>query len=490
MPIEIVGSLRAGAIAALLEVFALAMGLLIAANLQSIVTLTARRRLYSHGTARLRDSTWNVGIVEGLTNPRRLLRDCRAMLAFVLAVIVILLEVLTVLQTQKGDSCDFYTPSTWNIVKSDQKCFSLNQDIILSSEYLAGAKLKTADVDLKFGIPKDTNVFENSVISGPAVEQLKKYEERYVVPEIDVFDSTVTVTATGTSRTQYKEATGRDDNQARCGNIYEPAEFVPRDLEILEIREGIMFSVASTGFVEVFGCRDVLTVRVCNYNKGRVVTPDVTVLVGKELDAKCKIYKVSREGRKTDVRHIASALFGIKEVGLNEIRRAVIVSLTAENSASTKNCKRYTAVPKECTQIGWVSLGAVLILGVLFVSTSLLRVGLKLSSRDAVDYNGNQERLAQSIFEHFDGYHRSTRDFITPGKHKTFTQRLQSMFLGAPLAHDDIHVSILKSSREPDAYHLTWTRDPIGVEPAVHVPSNSIIPTAESKEDEIEVSLV
>lgn len=284
MSINIVSSLDSGKIASLLEVFAIFLGLLIAANLQSIVGLAARRRLYSRGTARLCDSTWNVGVLQGVANPRRLLRDARAFLAFLLALAVICLEVLTVLQTKTSKACAFGESSTWKIRKSDQKCFAptpeieSHRNVFLSSKYMDSAKGKVREVDLGLGIPVHTNVFEDSIISGKAVRQIKEggFAERYTTPIVDIFENIADIAV--------YDGIPLGDLEVRTGpkNVYtddiceteeleaEKARWFPRGIEHLNFRKnGSTFITAATGFVEIRPCLENLLVRVCDYVGGR-----------------------------------------------------------------------------------------------------------------------------------------------------------------------------------------------------------------------------
>lgn len=195
MTFHIVSSLDSGHISSVLEVCTIVLGLFIASNLQSIVSLSARRQLYSRGTARLRDSTWNIGVIEGVTSPRRLLRDFRAMIAFIIALLIISLEVLVVFQTKSGDTCSFASPSTWVISKSAQKCYKPAPEVEGSvtssftySKYVSSAMEKMAQVDLSVGIPANTNVFEDSIVSGTAVRQLvsKGKETVFSAPVVSV----------------------------------------------------------------------------------------------------------------------------------------------------------------------------------------------------------------------------------------------------------------------------------------------------------------
>lgn len=106
-----------------------------------------------------------------------------------------------------------------------------------------------------------------------------------------------------------------------------------------------------------------LTVRSCDYRGGRTVFENVTALPTDAIDVKCDVRKFAREGRKTDEEAIGSALFGVEEVGSDEIRRAVMVSLIVQNSASTAKCDRFVALPVECARRGlaWTGWSAVVL---------------------------------------------------------------------------------------------------------------------------------
>lgn len=500
MPINLVSSLDSGNIAALLEVFAIFLGLLIASNLQAIVSLAARRRLYSHGTARLRDSTWNVGVVQGFTNPGRLLRDVRALLAFTLAICVISLEVLTVFETNSSNSCAFGESSTWKVEKSSQKCFSraaeADNDIVSSyttSKYVDGAREKAKDVDLKLGIPVETNVFEESIISGKAVAQLRdgKYTERYTAPESDSFKITGGVLAAqGIPFVPVQDRSGKDSfNEFSCAfevnkdrSRGEAQAWIPRNVEYRRDEQNLFPEATSTtGFVEIQPCLDELVVRECEYVAGRKNLTNELAALDEESEVECAVHVISREGRRTDAHSIGSVLYGEETIDTPTIRRAVLVSLIAQNSASIVPCERYLAAPKKCTQIGWVSMSAVFILISLFVITSLTWLGMKMASRGAANFNGSPQRLAKAMFDHFEG----------PGKkasHGPSKRKRREKLLGE-VDEDDIYMSVLKGRNDPDSYHLVWTRGPIE-KPAAYIPSSAISPHAEMYEDEVEVSLV
>jgi hypothetical protein len=466
MAVEIVGTLRAGAITVLLEVLALTTGLLIAANIQAIVALSARRRLYVHGTATLRDTTWNIGIVESIGNPRKMLRDCRSVFAFILAVAVLLLEALTVLQTQPGQSCKFYAPSTWTVQKGDHGCFKQNAGIVNADHFVSNAYQAVADVDVKYGIPTNTDVFEDSILVGPAVQQLQKYEERYVAGELDRFTVHPVVGTNGVSRSTYDDPSGRDSTTEKCGKENQEPGFSPLEAEYPKQENDQVAPVSITGFVIVTSCVNVMAVRVCRTDRRREFDSLAEDPVATNVT--CDVHELDREGRQTEPRQLA-ILVAIQQLNSSDsIRRALLATIVAENSASQEPCKRYTAVPKACTSIGWVSLFSVLTLALLFIGSTVARIALGCVSKPAINWNSDEEHLVHSIFEHFDGTTRS-KGRKKPG---------------------DVHVSVLQSGRELDAYHLAWTRDPVSVNPARRVTGNRVIPTADACEDEQEVSLV
>lgn len=180
--IAIVGALSAGSTATLLEFLASALGLVIAANLQSAVTLTSRRRLFVRGSATLRDATWGMSITDGLANPRRMFKDRRSLFAVALAVIVLLLVGLTVFQAQPGDSCSFEAESTWSIERKELGCYeySLEAEMGSAARYFAQALEKVSNVDVDVGIPENTDVFEDSILTRASVTSLKSLENRFV----------------------------------------------------------------------------------------------------------------------------------------------------------------------------------------------------------------------------------------------------------------------------------------------------------------------
>lgn len=250
--IDMVGTLSAGTIAMLLEFFALAMGLVIAANLQAIVTLTARRRLFVRGRATLRDTTWGLNITDGLSNPRKMLKDWRSVFAFSLALIVLVLEALTVLQTQPGDSCSFQAESTWNIEKQKLGCYEYSsaEELGLTSHYFAQALEKVSDVDVDVGIPVNTDVFENSILTGASVNSLKSREESYVAPIVQA--GTASSVKVRRNAHSVQSATENDSKRgvvdctlSEALTDSDPPVTASIDLEVTDVHSDVM----SAGFV-------------------------------------------------------------------------------------------------------------------------------------------------------------------------------------------------------------------------------------------------
>lgn len=183
-PIEITTTLPSGVIALTLEILALGMGLLVARNLQVIVTLSARRRLLVGGSATLQDVSWGVGILEGISSPRRLLGDWRSMLSFLLMFFVVIFEVLAVLQTQPSEGCDFKKPGSFTVQEKSLGCADGSGDLFWQSAdlYLDKARDVLKDVDVDKGVPVNTDVFEQSLLDKTSVEALRHKEKRYFAP--------------------------------------------------------------------------------------------------------------------------------------------------------------------------------------------------------------------------------------------------------------------------------------------------------------------
>lgn len=216
------------------------------------------------------------------------------------------------------------------------------------------------------------------------------------------------------------------------------------------------------------GCGENLNVAVCRHARTAFGFVDLV-----EVDAECDLFEISREGvyGKNDLQfaqYVATSKENSKDIGEEELRRGVLANIVARNSASQTKCERYIAAPKPCTEIGWVSLGAVLGLAVIFLGTTVARLLLKCMVAQSVDWSGDQERLVRSIFEHFDAVPRSYK----------------------PKRDDDIHVSVLSSARDLDQFHLVWTREPVQVEPARLVARSQVVPTPEAYDDDDESPLV
>lgn len=216
------------------------------------------------------------------------------------------------------------------------------------------------------------------------------------------------------------------------------------------------------------GCDENLNVAVCRHAK---TTFGFVTLV--EVEAECDIFEISREGVYDNndlqfAQYVATSKENPDDIGKDELRRGMLANIVARNSASQTKCERYIAAPKPCTEIGWVSLGAVSSLALIFFVTTCARLVLKCMVSQSVDWSGDQERLVRSIFEHFDAVPRSYK----------------------PKKEDDIHVSVLSSARDFDQFHLVWSREPVHVEPARLVARSQVVPTSEAYDDGDESPLV
>lgn len=493
MTFHIVSTLESGRIASLLEVGAIFLGLIIASNLQSIVSLSARQRLYSRGTARLRDSTWNVGVIEGLVNPRCLLRDFRALLAFFLAVLVISLEVLTVLQTNSSNACAFGAPSTWAITKSAQKCYAPTAEVessftssFTNSKYVSSAMDKVGQADLTVGIPVDTDVFEESIISGQAVRQLlKEGKERvFSAPALSVKDVVAdSLTLKGIPYIPIVDVNEEYDfNDTSClyaDNFKEEEIWIPRSAQYSGFQENGSLSItSSTGFVGFEPCIDKLVVRVCQFLSGRQDFQNEHLVGGTESQVECKVHEISREGRKTDARSVSLALYGSEPMDTLSIRRALLSSIVAQNSASSKQCSRHLAVPKKCTQIGWVSIVAILMLVSLVILTCCIRIGLALVCDGSADYNGSPQRLAETLF----------MQFAAPDPKSCAPRKVKkSLLFGERPESEEICMSVVNDASSHESHHIIWSRGPnLGAEPATYILSRAIFPRTDTDERDVD----
>lgn len=215
-------------------------------------------------------------------------------------------------------------------------------------------------------------------------------------------------------------------------------------------------------------CFDDLKVAVCHHAKTAFSISDL-----KEVEADCDEYAVGLEDADMQdysqfAQTVATSRENTRDIGEEDIRRVRLANIVARNSASQKKCKRFIASPKPCTEIGWVSIMAVSTLGVIFLATSVIRVLLKKMVSKSVDWNSDQERLVRSLFEHFEAVPRSYK----------------------PKKDDDIHISVLSSTRDMDQFHLAWTREPVQVEPARMVGRDRVVPTVDAYEEEDELPLV
>lgn len=211
-----------------------------------------------------------------------------------------------------------------------------------------------------------------------------------------------------------------------------------------------------------------MKVAVCHHDKTVFSLTDL-----RTVEADCDVYVLSGEGvfiedQSQFVQSVALSRENAKDIGEDDIRRARLANIVARNSASQEKCKRYIASPKPCTEIGWVSIMAVSTLGVIFLGTTVVRLLLKKMVSKSVDWNSDQERLVRSLFEHFEAVPRSYK----------------------PKRDDDIHISVLSSTRDVDQFHLAWTREPVQVEPARMVERERVVPTVDACEDDDELPLV
>lgn len=451
------------------------MSLVIAVNLQAIVALSARRRLYVHGQATLSDTTWSVGFVEALCAPRLLLRDWRSLCAFLLTLTVLVLEALTVLQTQPGDSCSFDKSSSWKVQEKSLGCVDVTSPVFRASQFVSEASKALREVDVDVGIPVNTDVFEKSILTSATVTALKSKEERYIAPLISSYKGEAEVSYTGYKYIRKWNSRPKPFSED-CGAWAESHGFHSLGLTF----DGSRMSkeplyVWSEGFISVRGCSNELTVSVCSHPRKRFLEEEST-----DVKVNCHFFEVDREGRQTDPMGIAHNIGTNTERDIDAaaIRKAMLVAIVAENSAAQIPCKRFIAVPKQCTVVGWVSITAVVSLGVLFLGSLVTRLILMYVTRSTVDWNGSPQRLARCIFECSEAsslnVDRSLSDFDAKEE-------------------EDLHISVVQSSRDLDMYKISWTRGPAPNQLATRVHSNSIVPppTGSSEGDgEGEESLV
>lgn len=169
-----------------------------------------------------------------------------------------------------------------------------------------------------------------------------------------------------------------------------------------------------------------------------------------EFNVTCDVYELDREQRLTRAVHMLNVLASVKskDIDATTVRRAALTALVAENSVAQKPCKRHIAVRNPCTQVGWVSLIALVLLVVIFLGSTVMRLVLMRLVRSSADWNSDMRRLVQSVFEHFDS--------------STYSDTSQQK-----RSRDEYYVSVLSSEQERGAYHLAWTK---GLESLLPVP--------------------
>lgn len=444
------------------------MGLVIAFNLQAIVQLSARRRLYVHGHATLSDTTWGVGIMDALCAPRLLLKDSRRPLAVLVALVVLVLEVLTVLQTQPGDSCSFEKSSSWEVQKLRLGCVDETASALQARQYVSEAVKALRDVDLDVGIPVNTDIYENSLLSGKAVTALKSKEQRYVASLISSLKVGAVASINGLSLRRWEE--NSPWKSEGCGEADEGYGYYPLDLKYTGPRGQHTF-VSTTGFISTFPCANRLIAAVCRHEP-MSFAGDIGPNALQKVSVDCAVYETDREGRQTDPGGLAD-IIGLShpdDIDGDTVRKAMLVAIVAENSVAEKPCERFVAVPKPCTVLGWVSLAALVSLGIIFWGSIFVRLGLKFATRSTVNWNGSTRRLVLSVFENLDAGSRDRRVGIND----------------VSVKNDDLHISVVQSRRDLDHYNLTWTRAPAETQPSTRVRSDRIVQTFwDDDEDEI-----
>lgn len=489
LSLVIMSTASAGVIAVIMETVALGVGLLIAGNVQALVSLNARRQLYLRGYATLLDAMWGVSVMDGLWNPRLLLRDRRSALAFFLGASVLFLEALTVLQTQPGENCDFAKPSSWIIQQQNLMCRSSDLkagDEVradASANFISRARLALRDADVDTGVPYETDVFERSILTKTAVEGVRPMEKIYDAP-LRAWSSVspslgYIFTAQGLLSMTSMSAEDRDV-PFYYRNTNAPFFFLGH--RVMNSTSG---EVEATGFVAVghhftvciFGEKRRSTFPFPIFNNiyfggnipGRPIAIDKSF---RSVNLTCDAYNLSIHGTqdnfstplgglfipRPDVNelNVASILASDYEAGMDLpslrklLRRSLLISHVAVNSANQEPCKRYIASPKSCTQIGWVSVMAVLALIAILVGTSAIRMALAYQVRSSIDWSRDERRVVESIFNCFDpepaGYQSSRRSL------KRRRERKHEI---------NFNVSLSREADNYDLCSLEWTRDQV-----------------------------
>lgn len=485
-PIEIVTALPTGVIAVILEALALSTGLLIAGNLQAIVSLSARRRVYVRGYAKLQDAMWDVGLIEGIACPKLMFRDWRSALAFFLAAVVVVLEALTVLSIQPGESCDFSKPTSWSIEKKSLSCHSSETyfekggayDPVLQHNYIPEARTVLQDADAHTGAPNSTDVFEKTILNMAAVEALQPHETIFNARLTN--SSTLRTVATVNSESMKSWVNGINENVTSCLEIL---TFRPLGLRSVNRSSA---EVETTGFISVGSCDDgilhedherdfpsiqrncpdgtnfplqqdrcsyVLTVRVCRYGRKLRFGPDF-----QEVRANCDVFEKKfapgplagddNEYYMELDSGVALVLSGDYKKGIerSDVERAILIVRVAANSLTQRPCLRYIAVPKICTQVGWVSTICVILLGALFFVTLFIRLTLLYLVRSALDWSSDKKRLVNSVIDHFD-----------PEEEPHHVQKRGTRKLMR--SEEQGQISVLRGS-DPGSSRVEWARHP------------------------------
>lgn len=509
MAIKIIASLRPGVIAVIMEAITLTMGLLAAWNLKAIVALNARCLLLRKGRAKLRDLTFVNEIVDGIAKPWRLLQDWRSMMFFFLLLTVAVLDVLAVLQTQPGLNCDFREAGSFTVQEKRLGCLDTSGSRQFGSQYLAEARKALQNVDLDTGVPANTNAFENSVLSKASVEALKPHEKLFSAPLMKRWSSGLEISLNdlgsgfdfnfrrdpGDAREHYQRnpdqipAFGsifpwihrrgqhtcpelqihqRYDNLGKKGLRDEDwGHLLSKRLNLRTSSNGENHT--STGVIAARACRLEMWVYVCLYERSVHLSRVSVWNSSEKIGMKCDVYEIDREGRQTayelesvDSDYMVKLLSGedTKQINSSTVRRAMLTSIVAQNSASQKQCKRFIAVPKPCTQVGWVSFAGIVTMVVIVFVSSGIRLALVYIVRKNSDWCSDWRRLVGRVFDQFSPTSEGEAD--RGGN-------------GAETPDDEIHVSIVESKRSAGLFRLVWSRGLVKDKPMKKVRLQDIV---------------
>lgn len=531
-PITIIAALRPGVIAVIMEAISLTMGLFTAWNLKAIVALNARRRLLRKGRAKLRDLTCGKEILDSIAKPRLLLNDWRSTVFSLLLLTITVLDILAVLQTQPGEKCDFQKAGSFTVEEKLLECLDAQGNQQCGFQYLDQAKIALRQADLDTGVPVNTDVFESSVLSKASVEALRPFEDRFNVPlmkrwttdtkvssqniSVGVFKSVLTRPSSRRSRSRVQWWSG--DMFRIFGGIFpwlsdgsvghtceEGGSFqVSPHVSSWRINKetnasGIYMGDTSTGIIAARACQSEMWVFVClherrlffpYYKYGRAenlkfpsaYVPDPLsrwneTFATEKFAMKCDTYAIHREGRytspnlrSTDTELVVKILSGedATQISSSVVRRAMLTAIVAQNSAARKPCKRFIAVPKHCTQVGWVSLAAFLTLAVLLLASIGGRLALTYLLRGSGDWNSDWRRLGESVFNQF-------------------SPKVESEAVldkcGDGMLDDELHVSVVESTKNAGSYRLIWSRGRIWQTPMKKVGRKDVVGEAGEEDD-------